>query len=80
MKNDAANLFDRRGFLKAGSLTTLTALLGTNIAFADRLPKQYLPLAFDPLDPMATKNKNLVVLNDKPWNVETPAYLLDELI
>ena len=79
MKNDAANLFDRRGFLKAGSLTTLTALLGTNIVFADRLPKQYLPVAFD-IDPLATKNKNLVVLNDKPWNVETPAYLLDDAV
>ncbi|AUD05425.1 sulfite oxidase [Spirosoma horti] len=79
MKNDAANFFDRRGFLKAGSLTTLTALLGTNIVFADRLPKQYLPVAFD-IDPLATKNKNLVVLNDKPWNVETPAYLLDDAV
>lgn len=79
MKNDTSNLFDRRGFLKAGSITTLTALLGTNIAFADRLPKQYLPMVFD-IDPMATKNKGLVVLNDKPWNVETPAYLLDDAV
>lgn len=82
MKNDA--IFDRRGFLKAGSLTTLTALLGTNIVFADRLPPHYLPLAFDrnggPTDPMAAKNKGLVVLNDKPWNVETPAHLLDDAV
>ncbi|MBO0936497.1 sulfite oxidase [Fibrella sp. HMF5335] len=84
MKINSSNHFDRRGFLKAGSLTTLTALLGTNIVFADRLPKNYLPLAFDhiggPPDPMATKNKGLVVLNDKPWNVETPAYLLDDAV
>lgn len=83
MKNKIT-LFDRRGFLKAGSLTTLTALLGTNIVFADRLPRHYLPVVFDriagPADPMATKNKNLVVLNDKPWNVETPAYLLDDAV
>ena len=79
MKNDTSNLFDRRGFLKAGSLTTLTALLGTHIVFADQLPKHYLPLAFE-VDPMADKNKNLVVLSDKPWNVETPAYLLDDAV
>ena len=89
MKNDVSTLFNRRGFLKAGSLTTLTALLGTNIVFADRLPRHYLPLVFDrnaryagaePLDPMAAKNKNLVVLSDKPWNVETPAHLLDDAV
>ena len=89
MKNDASNLFDRRGFLKAGSLTTLTTLLGTNIVFADRLPRHYLPLAFSrfggdaasrPPDPMAAKNKGLVVLSDKPWNVETPAHLLDDAV
>ena len=82
--NKKSTLFDRRGFLKASSLTTLTALLGTNIVFADRLPRHYLPLAFSridgPLDPMATKNKNLVVLSDKPWNVETPAHLLDDAV
>ena len=79
MKNNASTLFDRRGFLKAGSLTTLTALLGTNIAFANRLPRHYLPLAFE-IDPMASKHKQLVVLSDKPWNVETPAYLLDDAV
>ncbi|MFD2934229.1 sulfite oxidase [Spirosoma flavum] len=83
MKNDTSkstlSLFNRRGFLKAGSLTALTALLGTDIVFADRLPPNYLPMVFD-TDPLASKNKNLVVLNDKPWNVETPAYLLDDAI
>lgn len=81
MKNDTStpSPFDRRGFLKAGSLATLTTLLGTTIVFADRMPPHYLPLAFD-IDPMADKNKNMVVLNDKPWNVETPAYLLDDAI
>ena len=79
MKDNESYLFDRRGFLKASSLTTLTALLGTNIAFADRLPNHYLPLAFD-IDPMADKHKQLVVLSNKPWNVETPAHLLDDAV
>ena len=81
MKNtpETASLFNRRGFLKASSLASLTTLLGTPIAFADKMPRYYLPLAFD-FDPMADKNKQLVVLNDKPWNVETPAYLLDDAV
>lgn len=87
--NQSDSHFDRRGFLKKSSLATLTTLLGADIVFADKLPQQYLPLAFDrigryagagPIDPMATKHKGLVVLNDKPWNVETPAHLLDDAI
>ncbi|GAB3512897.1 sulfite oxidase [Spirosoma knui] len=72
-------LFDRRGFLKKSSLATLTTLLGTNIVFADRLPKQYIPLVFD-VNPLAGKSKEMVVLSDKPWNVEAPAHLLDDAI
>lgn len=71
------SLFDRRGFLKKSTLATMAGLLGTELAFADRLPRGYLPLAFD-VNPMTTKHKDLVVLNDKPWNVETPAHLLDD--
>jgi DMSO/TMAO reductase YedYZ molybdopterin-dependent catalytic subunit len=77
--NRLDNPFNRRGFLKKSSLATLTALLGTEIVFANKLPAGYLPILAD-TDPMATKNKGLVVLNDKPWNVETPAHLLDDAI
>ncbi len=77
--NSSDNLFDRRGFLKKSSLATLTTLLGMDVVFADRLPKNYLPLAFE-FNPMASKNKEMVVLNDKPWNVEAPAHLLDDTI
>jgi len=77
--NPSDNLFDRRGFLKKSSLATLTTLLGTDIVFANHLPHHYLPVVFD-IDPMATKDKGLVVLSDKPWNVETPPHLLDDAI
>jgi DMSO/TMAO reductase YedYZ molybdopterin-dependent catalytic subunit len=79
MENSPAPLFDRRGFLKAGSLTTLTTLLGTSIVFADRLPRHYLPLVFD-TNPLADKHKDMVVLNDKPWNVEATPTLLDDAV
>ncbi len=57
----------------------MAGLLGTEIALADRLPRHYLPLAFrlEP-DPMTGKHKDMIVLNDKPWNIETPAHLLDD--
>lgn len=82
---DSTNqLFDRRGFLRKSTLATLTTLLGTELVFADRLPRHYLPLAFDllggPPDPMADKHKDMIVLNDKPWNVDTPAHLLDDKV
>lgn len=76
---DTSHLFDRRGFLRQSSLAALTTLLGADIVFADCLPRHYLPVAVE-VDPMATKNKGLVILNDKPWNVETPAYLLDDAV
>ncbi|GAB3566517.1 molybdopterin-dependent oxidoreductase [Spirosoma luteolum] len=79
MENSPAPLFDRRGFLKAGSLTTLTTLLGTSIVFADRLPRHYLPLVFD-TNPLTDKHKDMVVLNDKPWNVEATPTLLDDAV
>ena len=73
------NLFNRRGFLKTSSLATLTGLLGTNIVFADQMPRHYLPLLVD-FDPLADKNKGMVVLNDKPWNVEAQPFLLDDAV
>jgi len=74
-----ASPFDRRGFLKKSALATLAGLLGTELVFAERMPRGYLPLAFEP-NPMLSKHKDLVVLNDKPWNVETPAHLLDDAV
>lgn len=79
LRNASSKLFDRRGFLQKSALATLTTWLGSDIVFADRLPKHYLPLVVE-IDPMATKHKGLVVLNDKPWNVETPAHLLDDAV
>jgi DMSO/TMAO reductase YedYZ molybdopterin-dependent catalytic subunit len=81
-----SSVFDRRGFLQKSTLAALTSLLGTDIVFADRLPAHTLPLVFGTLgsdhdtDALKGKNPGLVVLNDKPWNVETPAHLLDDAV
>lgn len=70
----------RRKFVQKASLASMTALLGTNIVFSATLPKNYLPIGLQEPNPfkMFDKNKEMVVLNDKPWNIEAQAHLLDD--
>lgn len=59
----------------------MSALLGTEIVHAAHLPTGYLPLAFRLAQyPLAGKNEAMIVLNDRPWNVEMPPHVLDEAI
>ncbi|UFH53830.1 sulfite oxidase [Spirosoma sp. KNUC1025] len=76
MKNQ---IHDRRGFLQKSALATLTALVGTNVVFADNIPLHYTPLALD-YDPLKGKSPEMKVLGDKPWNVESPIHLLDDAV
>ncbi len=70
---------NRRGFLKKSVLASLTTLLGTKIAFAKNMPAGYVPLILEGELP-AGKHKDLIVLSDRPWNVETPPHLLDDVV
>lgn len=72
----------RRGFIKKTSITAFSTLLGTNIVFSNNLPKGYTPLVLQGDDPyeMFGKHKEMVVLNDKPWNIEAKAHLLDDTV
>jgi len=72
----------RRNFLKKSSLAVMAASLGIEIVHAAKLPTNYVPLAFQDSDPfkLFNKNKELIVLNNKPWNLETPPHLLDDKI
>jgi DMSO/TMAO reductase YedYZ molybdopterin-dependent catalytic subunit len=72
--------FNRRGFLKKSTLAAMTAALGTEIVFADKLPKGYLPLIFDEKDALKGKHADMIVLSERPWNVETPVHLLDDKV
>ncbi len=72
--------FDRRDFLRAGGLSALSLALGAEIVFGRNLSHGVVPLGLMPLDdPLALdgKHQDLTVLNDRPWNVETPPHLLD---
>lgn len=46
------------------------------------MPSGYSPLALSDNDPfqLFSKNKEMVVLNDKPWNIEAQAHLLDDKV
>ncbi|MFN3377911.1 MAG: hypothetical protein ACK41O_00565 [Runella zeae] len=71
-------LHDRRGFLKQSVLTSLAGLVGTDIVFAENMPKHHVPLALD--EGLKGKHPDMIVLSDKPWNVETPPHLLNDAV
>ena len=72
----------RRNFIKRASVATLGALIGSRIVFGNNLPKGYLPVALQDADPyeMFGKHKDMVVLNNRPWNIETLPHLLDDKV
>mgnify|MGYP000645723830 CR=1 FL=1 len=72
----------RRNFVKKATLSSLATLIGAEIVFGNNMLKDYTPLALQETDPfkLFKKNKEMVVLNDKPWNIEAKAHLLDDKI
>jgi len=73
---------ERRKFITKTSLSALVSLLGMDIVFGELVPNSYTLLAFQDTDPyqLFHKHKEMVVLNDKPWNMEAQAHLLDDAI
>ena len=73
---------ERRKFVKKSALSTLAAVLGADIVFGNALPEGYHLLGLQDPDPFKLFNKDpqMVVLNDKPWNMEAQAHLLDDKI
>lgn len=57
-------------------------MLGVDIVYGELLPKGYTPLAFQETDPFKLFNKDeaMVVLNDRPWNMEAQAHLLNDRV
>lgn len=72
----------RRNFVKKAVLGSMTAVVGTDIVFGAAMPRGYQPLALQDPDPfkLFNKDKNMSVLNSKPWNIEAKAHLLDDKI
>ena len=71
----------RRGFLRKAGLVAMGTALGAPVAFASYMPSGLIPAGLLDLPQGARipgKHPDLVILNDRPWNVETPAHLLDD--
>ena len=73
---------NRRDFIKRLGLGSLGAVVGTQYVFSNSLPMGYVPLLFPEKDPyeLFGKHKDMEVLNDRPWNIESKAHLLDDRI
>ncbi|MEO0900067.1 MAG: sulfite oxidase [Bacteroidota bacterium] len=72
----------RRKFLKKGALAFMGSILGGEIVFGSQMPKDLIPVGlFEYHDgPIKGKHRDLVVLNDRPVNAETPAHLLNDYV
>ncbi len=70
----------RRGFLTKGGLVAMSAAVGASIPFAHLMPGGLIPAALAQSgQPFKLEGKeDLIILNDRPVNAETPAHLLDD--
>ncbi len=72
----------RRKFISSTALTIMASAIGADVVFGNVLPIDYKPLAFQEPNPfkLFEKDGRMVLLNDKPWNMEAQAHLLDDKI
>jgi len=71
---------DRRGFLKGAGLAAMSTALGTAIPFHRNMPSGFIPAALAEESVPIPGKEGLIVLNDRPLNAQTPAYLLNDAI
>ena len=72
----------RRGFLERLGFVSVTAAVGAEIVFADKMPAGLIPVAMgQSAEPLQIPGKEgLTFLNDRPVLAEAPAHLLDDAI
>ena len=72
----------RRDFVKKTTLSSFATLIGAEVVFGSKLMEGYTPIALQDSDPfkLFNKDKEMIVLNNKPWNIEAQAHLLDDKI
>ncbi|MCE7997188.1 MAG: sulfite oxidase [Roseivirga sp.] len=72
----------RRDFIKKSTLAAFSTALGANIIFGDKMLAGYTPLAVEQNTPQTLfgKHKDMRTLNDRPWNIEAQAHILDDKI
>ena len=76
------SVMDRRKFVKNSVWASFAGLMGTDIVYGNYLREGYVPLGAQDPDPFQLfhKDPEMVLLNDKPWNMEARAHLLDDKI
>lgn len=72
----------RRQFVKQSMLSALATVVGAEIVFGSVMPKGYELLGVQDPNPfkLFDLDDEMVVLNDRPWNIEAKAHLLDEKV
>ena len=72
----------RRDFVKKTTLSSFATLIGAEVVFGSKLMEGYTPIALQDSDhfKLFNKDKEMIVLNNKPWNIEAQAHLLDDKI
>ncbi len=72
----------RRSFLRKTGYTSLASLAGISVVFSSNIPEGYQLLAFQDPDPfkLFDLNSEMLVLNDRPFNIEAQAHLLDDKV
>lgn len=81
MNNKNKKTLPRRRFLKSG--LAFSTLLGAEVVFQRYLPKGVIPVALAGTNEhsiLEGKHPELVLLNERPVNMETPAHLLDDKV
>lgn len=72
----------RRSFVAKSGLGSLATLLGVEVVYGELMPEDYVPIAYQETDPfqLFRKDEAMVVLNDRPWNMEAQAHLLNDRV
>jgi len=72
----------RRQFVKKSMLGSLASVLGMNIVYGSSMPENYTLLGLQDPDPfkMFELDSSMLVLNNRPWNIEAQAHLLDDKV
>src|SRR5690606_41444962 len=73
---------NRRYFINSSVLSSITLALGTTVVYGELIPEGYTPLAMQEPDPFKLFNisDQMTVLNDRPWNIESKAHLLNDKV
>lgn len=63
-------------------MAAMATAIGTDIVNGSLMPSAYQPLALQHADPfkLFNKDREMTVLNDKPWNIEAKAHLLNDAV